>query len=105
MILPMIALHETAEGVTFAVKVHPRAKKNAITGELNDALKVSFTAPPSAGRANQACIEFFANLLNLPRSSVTIASGQTGRRKVVRVAGLTADEVRKRIGPSAGVQT
>ena len=94
----MIALHETAEGVTFAVKVHPRAKKNAITGELKDALKVSFTAPPTEGRANQACIEFFANLLNLPRSSVTITSGQSSRRKVVRVTGLSADEIRQRLG-------
>jgi len=45
---------------TFAVKVHPRARKNAITGELGDALKVSLTAPPIEGNANEACIEFFA---------------------------------------------
>ena len=73
----MLAIHETADGVTFAVKVHPRAKKNAITGELGDALKVSLTTPPVEGRANEACIEFFAKLLKVPRSSVTIASGQT----------------------------
>ena len=100
----MIPVRETAAGITFTVKVHPRARKNAITGELGDALKVSLTSPPVEGRANEACIEFFANLLNVPRSSVTIASGQTGRRKVIRVTGLTADEVRKRIGRSAGVQ-
>ena len=84
-------------GVTFAVKVHPRAKRTAITGELGDALKVSLTAPPIDGRANEACIEFFAKLLKVPRSSVTIASGQTGRNKVIRVAGLSAEELRKRI--------
>jgi uncharacterized protein YggU (UPF0235/DUF167 family) len=50
------------------------------------------------GRANEACIEFFANLLKLPRSSVTIASGQTRRNKVIRISGLSAEEVRKRIG-------
>jgi uncharacterized protein len=49
------------------------------------------------GRANQDCIEFLAKLLKVPRSSVTIASGQSSRNKVVRVAGLTADEVRLRI--------
>jgi len=92
----MIPLHETAAGVTFAVKVHPRAKKNAITGELGDALKLSLTAPPTEGRANDACIEFFANLLEVPRSSVTIASGHTSRRKVIRVAGLSAQELRQR---------
>jgi len=94
----MLAIHETPEGVTFAVKVHPRARKDAITRELGDALKVSLTAPPIDGKANQACIEFFAKLLKVPRSSVTIASGQSSRQKVIRVIGLSAEEVRQRVG-------
>jgi uncharacterized protein (TIGR00251 family) len=93
----MFALQETSEGVTFAVKVHPRARKNAITGELGSALKLSLTPPQTEGRANEACIEFFANLLKVPRSSVTIASGQTSRQKVIRISGLSAQEVRRRI--------
>ncbi len=91
-------VNETSGGVSFAVKVHPRAKKNAITGELGGALKVSLTSPPVEGRANEACIEFFAKLLKVPRSSVTIASGQTSRNKVIRVAGVTAQQVRERLG-------
>ena len=91
----MIPIQNTATGATFAVKVHPDARKNAITGELGDALKLSITASASDRRANRACIEFLANLLKVPRSSVTIASGQTSRRKVIRVAGLAAEEVRK----------
>lgn len=94
----MIPVYDTSAGASFAVKIHPRAKKNVITGELGDALKLDLTAPPIEGRANQACIEFFANLLKVPRSSVTIASGQTSRRKVIRVAGLSAEELRKRLG-------
>jgi len=93
----MALIHSSRSGVSFAIRVHPRAKKNAITGELGDALKVSLTTPPIDGRANEACIEFFAKLLKVPRSSVTIASGQTSRNKLIRVAGLSADEVRKRI--------
>jgi uncharacterized protein (TIGR00251 family) len=94
----LIPFQESDGGVSFAVKVHPRARKNAITGEFGDALKLSLTSPPVDGWANQACIEFFAKLLMVPRSSVTIASGQTSRQKVVRVAGLWAEEVRRRIG-------
>ena len=94
----MIPLHEWGGGVSFALKVHPRAKKNAITGEVGDALKVSLTTPPVNGRANEACVEFFAKLLKVPRSSVTIASGQTGRNKVMRIAGVTAQQVRERLG-------
>ena len=94
----MIPIHDTPAGATFAVKVQPRAKKNAITGELGDALKLALTAPPVEGRANEACVEFFAELLNVSRSSVTIASGAASRNKVIRVAGLSAEEVRKRLG-------
>jgi uncharacterized protein (TIGR00251 family) len=94
----VILIRDSPEGATFAVKIHPRAKKNAITGEVGDALKLSLTAPPIEGRANDACIEFFANLLNVPRSSITIASGQTSRNKVIRVTGLTAADVQRRLG-------
>jgi uncharacterized protein (TIGR00251 family) len=94
----MVSIHDTPDGVTFEVKIHPRARTNAITGELGDSLKLSLTAPPVEGRANEACINFLANLLKVPRSSVTIASGQNSRRKVIRVSGLSADEVQKRLG-------
>jgi uncharacterized protein (TIGR00251 family) len=93
----VIPIHSTPAGATFAIKVHPRARKNAITGEVGDALKVSLTAPPVEGKANQACIDFFANLLKVPGSSVSIAAGQNSRNKVVRVAGLTAQQVRQRL--------
>ena len=72
--LSMVAIQDSPRGVTFAVKVHPRAKKNAITGEVGDALKLALTAPPVDGKANEACIDFFAKLLEVPRSSVTIAA-------------------------------
>jgi len=94
----MIPIHDKSAGATFAVKVQPRAKKDAITGELGHALKLALTAPPIEGRANDACIEFFAKLLNVSRSSVTIASGAASRNKVIRVAGLSAEEVRRRMG-------
>jgi uncharacterized protein (TIGR00251 family) len=94
----MIPIYESASDVTFAIKVHARAKKNAITGEVGDALKVALTAPPVDGKANEACIEFFAKLLKVPRSSVTIAAGRTSRNKVIRVAGLSPDEIRRQLG-------
>ncbi len=93
----MIPINESRDGVTFAVKVHPRAKKDTITGEVGDALKLSLTAPPVEGRANEACIEFFAKFLNLPRSSITIAAGAGGRRKVIRVVGISAAQVQEKL--------
>ena len=90
----MIALHETADGVTFSVKVQPRAKRSAFVGELGDALKIALTAPPVDGRANEACMDFLAETFDIPRSSVTIVSGHRSRNKVVRIAGISADTFR-----------
>ena len=94
----MIPINDSAQGATFAIKVHPRAKKDAITGEVGDALKVSLTSPPVDGRANQACIDFFAKLLKVSRSSVTIAAGESSRNKVIRVSGVGAEDIRSRLG-------
>ena len=93
----MIPLQETARGITFAVKVHPRARKNAITGQAGDALKLALTAPPVDGKAKQAAIEFFADLFAIPRSSVTIASGETSRNKIVRIAGISKPVAEQRL--------
>jgi uncharacterized protein (TIGR00251 family) len=55
------------------------------------------TAPPVEGRANQSVIEFFADLFEIPRSSVTIASGETSRNKVVRISGMNKRMVEERL--------
>jgi uncharacterized protein (TIGR00251 family) len=96
----MVPVKEIAGGATFAVKVNPRARKNAITGVVGDALKLALTAPPVDGKANQAVIEFFADLFAIPRSSVTIASGETSRNKIVRITGVTQPVAKQRLAES-----
>jgi uncharacterized protein (TIGR00251 family) len=93
----MVQVKDTSGGATFAVKVHPRARRDAITGTVGDAVKLSLTAPPVDGKANQAVIEFFADLFDIPRSSVTIASGETSRNKVVRISGVNKQSVERRL--------
>ena len=93
----MIPIRDTDRGATFAIRVQPRASRNAIAGEMGDALKLALTAPPVEGKANEACVEFFANLLKVPRSSVTIASGESSRNKVIRITGLSAGQVEQRL--------
>jgi len=93
----LISIRDTSDGATFQVKVQPRAKKSSIVGEVGEALKLALTAPPIEGRANQACVAFLAELLNVSRSSVTIAAGQSSRNKVIRVAGLAAAQVQERL--------
>ena len=99
---PLIPIHDTPAGATFQMKVHPRARKNAITGIVGDALKLALTAPPLEGRANDACIAFLAEFLNVPHSSVTIAAGASSRNKVIRVAGVTAAQMEEKLGRVIG---
>jgi uncharacterized protein (TIGR00251 family) len=100
----MIPIHETAKRVTFSIKVHPRATKTAITGTVGDALKISLTAPPVDGKANQAVIEFFADIFKIPRSSVTIASGETSRLKVIRISGTNKMAVEQRLAEAGNLK-
>ena len=93
----MISIRDTSQGATFAVRVQSRARKDAIVGKIGDALKIALTAPPVEGRANQACIDFLAEFLKVPRSSITIAAGETSRNKVIRIAGLSAEQLRRRL--------
>jgi uncharacterized protein (TIGR00251 family) len=90
-------VRELSDGVTIAVRVTPRASKTAITGVMGEGaeavLKIALAAPPVDGRANQELIDYFAEVFDISRSSVEIASGQQSRNKVVKVKGRTASEV------------
>jgi len=89
----MIVIQQQGHAITFSVKAHPRARRERIAGVLGNALKLEITAPPVEGKANEACIQFFADLLKVPRSSVTIAAGNSSRNKVIRVVGINAARV------------
>ncbi len=85
---------EANAAVTFMVKVVPRASKNEIAGVEGDAVKVRLNAPPVDGKANIALIKFLAETLGVSRAQVEIVSGETGRRKLVRVRGVVAEHVK-----------
>ena len=80
-------------GCTFQVRVQPRSRRNEITGLHGDALKIRLTAPPVAGKANQALQKFLAKQLGVPSSSVEILTGHTSCQKQVRVAGVSAKDI------------
>jgi hypothetical protein len=76
----------------FTVKVHPRARRSAVTGRLGDAWKLDLTAPPAEGKANEECVRFLAELVGVPRARVRIVTGLTSRTKVVEIEGVTEEE-------------
>ena len=90
----MIVLNEESGFVLFAVRVQPRASRNAIEGEWQGALKVRLTAPPVDDKANAALCVFLAEQLNIPRSAVRILAGEHSRNKRVKVRGVSVEQIR-----------
>jgi len=79
-------------GVRLALRLTPRASKNAADGVVQDAdgrplLKLRLVAPPVDGAANEALIAFLAKSLSLRKSDISIRSGETGRVKILHLAG------------------
>jgi uncharacterized protein len=75
------------------VLVQPRASRTRVVGEHDGRLKVQLAAPPVDGEANAALVGFLADALSVRRADVSIVRGDTGRRKTVRIAGVTAAQV------------
>jgi uncharacterized protein len=55
------------------------------------------TAPAESGRANEAVVRLLAEMFGVPRSSVRLLSGHSGRDKVVELNGLAPDETERRL--------
>ena len=77
----------------FLVRVQPRASKDEIAGEMGGALKVRLRAPAVEDRANEALVEFLAELLKTPRSAVRILSGERSRTKRMEIRGVTRQQI------------
>jgi uncharacterized protein len=93
----MLRIEPTADNhaVIFHVRVQPRASKDEIAGELDGALKIRLRAPAVEDRANEALIEFLAQILNTSKSTVRILSGERSRTKRIEIRGVTTDRVQQ----------
>ena len=91
----MIKLSAKECGVTFAVRVQPRAPKSGVAGEVDGVLKIRLAAPPVEGQANEELIRLLAELFDTPRRRIAILSGQTSKNKVVSVSGISIDEAER----------
>ncbi|WP_371369284.1 hypothetical protein SRRS_25180 [Sporomusa rhizae] len=90
--LSSLDIKEVSNGIAFRVRVQPRSSKNTISGLMGDMLKINLTSPPVDGEANTACIAFFANLLSVSKSQVTITTGQKNRSKIIKITGMDKDD-------------
>jgi len=90
-------LRQTSRGITLSCRVQPRASRNAIAGVMGDSLKIALTAPPVDGKANAELCRFLADKAGLPKSSVSILSGETSRTKVILFSGIELHALRERL--------
>jgi len=79
------------------LRVKPRSKRAGLAGWHGDALKLGVHAAPERGQANAEVIEILRHALGVPASALAIESGASARDKRVRVMGLDATEVRRRV--------
>jgi uncharacterized protein len=75
--------------VRISVYVQPRASKTGVAGLHGGAWKIRVAAPPVDNAANLALTDFIAAKLGIPRKSVRVAAGGTGRRKIVEIDDVT----------------
>ena len=81
------------DGIELSVIVVPRSSRCEIAGIHNNALRIKLTSPPVDNEANVQCCSFIAKQLGIAKRQVLIIRGNTARKKVVKIAGLTESEV------------
>ena len=86
------------DGSRITLQVVPRASRTEVVGAYgDDSLRLRLAAPPVDGKANRELLRFLSEALGVPARALELVSGQTGRRKVVRVAGIAPDAARARL--------
>lgn len=84
-------------GIVLEVKVQPRASASVVVGLMGNCLKVKVTAPPVEGEANEQVIKLLSSFFRVPKSKVSVISGQTDRKKRIYIEGLSPLAAKKTI--------
>lgn len=79
------------DGIRFSIKVIPNASKCEIAGTLDGNLKIKLNVPPIEGKANKKCIEFIADILKVPKTKISIVSGEKSKTKTLIISGDSGD--------------
>lgn len=94
----MNPLEDTRDGVRITLHIQPRATRTELAGVFGDAVKVRLRSPPVDGAANEELVHFLAEKLGVSRNRVELVAGHSGRRKTIRIEGVSADDAAKLLG-------
>lgn len=92
-------LREQGDILYLHLKVQPRAARHEIGQALGSELKVKIAAPPVDSAANNALIEFLADVLDCSRNAIQLVRGQAARHKVLAIHGISPQKVVERLNP------
>lgn len=92
-----ISIRNVPDGTIIPVKVVPGASRDRIVGVLGDCLKIATSQPAEKGQANKAIAAILAKAFGVSKKDVQLVSGSTNPRKEFRIAGMTCEQVRKRM--------
>ena len=90
---------QEGEALLLRVFVQPRASRNQFCGIHEGELKLRLTSPPVDGAANECCREFLAKQLKVPKSAITLVSGDSSRHKRLRITGATTQQIEQLLPP------
>lgn len=85
-----------ADHVRLTVRLTPNSGRDGVDGLETGAdgdvwLKARVTAVPEKGKANKALLELISKTLRVPKSTISVISGDTGRKKILRIDGNPED--------------
>jgi len=79
------------------IKVTPKSSRSTIVISDENSIKVYLQSPPADGKANAECIKLFSKILGIPKSAIEIDKGEKGRKKKLRIHGVSSEEVIERL--------
>jgi hypothetical protein len=83
---------------TVSVRVVPRSSNEGVAGFEGGVLRIRLNAPPVEGKANDALVRFLAKAVGVPKSRITLVTGEKGRNKIVRIDGITREALMAALG-------
>lgn len=92
--IPRIFIEPVA---TIRVHIIPNAKIDTVVGEYGDVIKIKLRAPAVEGKANTALRRFLAEKLRIPQRAIVLERGERSREKVIRIDGLSEEDIRRRL--------
>ena len=90
-----LRIKDYKDGIQFSGVIHPRSANNKICGLQDEYLKIHITSPSVEGNANKMCVKFLAKTLSVSPSQIAIVNGQHGRKKIIRIDGISTSEFLK----------